>query len=204
MSIAIVDHGLANIHSVVNMLKYLNFYPRIIQNPKELKEANKIILPGVGSAAAVWNNLEDKGFINPLREWIEVQKKPILGICVGMQIMTEGSDEGNSPGFGWIKGRCIRFRQHEMNRMKVPHMSWNQVFPRPNMRLFGHSTEPQKFYFVHSFHVECKDKGNISSLCHYGYDFPASIENDNVFGVQFHPEKSHTFGMRLLQNFLSL
>lgn len=204
MSIAIVDHGLANIHSVVNMLKYLNFYPRIIQNPKELNEADKIILPGVGSAAAVWNNLEEKGFVSPLREWTEVQKKPILGICVGMQLMTEGSDEGNSPGFGWIKGRCVRFRQNEMNRIKIPHMSWNQVFPKPNTRLFGGSTEPQKFYFVHSFHVECKDKENISSHCHYGYDFTASVENDNVFGVQFHPEKSHAFGMRLLQNFLSL
>lgn len=206
MSIAIVDHGLANIHSVMNMLKYINLYPRIIQNPKELKlkEVDKIILPGVGSAAAVWKNLEEKGFINPLKEFAEIQKKPILGICVGMQIMTEGSEEGNSPGFGWIKGRCIRFRQHEINRIKVPHMSWNQVFPKPGMYLFGKSTEPQKFYFVHSFHVECKDEKNISSICHYGYDFAASIEDNNIFGVQFHPEKSHTYGIRLLQNFLRI
>lgn len=204
MSIIIIDHGLANIHSVVNILKHLNFYPKVIQNSNDLKEGDKIILPGIGSAAAVWNNLNEKGFIEPLKELVEIQKKPILGICVGMQLMTEGSEEGNSPGFGWIKGRCIRFRSLETNPIKIPHMSWNEVFPKPDKRLFGQSTESQKFYFVHSFYVECKNKEDVSATCHYGHEFVAAIENENIFGVQFHPEKSHIYGMHLLQNFLTM
>ncbi|MBP6951989.1 MAG: imidazole glycerol phosphate synthase subunit HisH [Alphaproteobacteria bacterium] len=204
MSIVIIDHGLANIHSVVNMLKYLNFYPKVIHNPKDLKDSDKIILPGIGSAAAVWNNLNETGFTDPLRECIEIQKKPILGICVGMQLMTEGSEEGNTLGFGWIKGRCVRFRPVKTNPIKVPHMSWNKVLPQQGQRLFGSLTDPQKFYFVHSYYVQCDNKENISALCHYGHDFVAAVEAENIFGVQFHPEKSHKYGMRLFQNFLNV
>lgn len=204
MLIAIVDHGLANIHSVVNMLKYLNFYPEIIQNPKDLKKADKVILPGVGSAAAVSNNLEEKGFVNPLREFVEVKKKPILGICVGMQIMMEGSDEGDCSGFGWVKGRCVRFQSQKTLPIKIPHMSWNQVFPAKNKKLFGSSIEPQKYYFVHSFYADCTNKKDIAGVCHYGHEFAAAIEKENIFGVQFHPEKSHAYGMELFKNFLNI
>ena len=203
MSVIIIDHGLANIYSVVNILKHLNFYPRVIQNAEDLKEGDKIILPGIGSAAAVWNNLNQKGFIEPLKELVEIQRKPILGICVGMQLMTEGSEEGDSPGFGWVKGRCRRFRSLETNPIKIPHMSWNEVFPKPDKRLFGRSTESQKFYFVHSFYVECTKKDDVSATCYYGHEFVAAIEKENIFGVQFHPEKSHIYGMQLLQNFLT-
>lgn len=204
MSLAILDHGLSNMYSIVNMLKYLNIYPEIIQNPKDLKKADKIILPGIGSAAAVWANLEEKGFIEPLREYVEIKKKPILGICVGMQIMTEGSEEGNAPGMGWIKGRCMRFCPSPTTPIKVPHMAWNMILPTPNKHLFAHSTVPQKFYFVHSFYVKCEKKEDIAATCHYGHDFVAAIEHENIFGVQFHPEKSHTYGVRLFQNFLNI
>lgn len=204
MSITIIDHGLANIHSVVNMLKYLNFYPSVIQTPKDLPKASKIILPGIGSAAAVWSNLRKKGFIDPLRELVEIQKHEILGICVGMQIMTEGSEEGNASGFGWIKGRCVRFQPNEINPIKVPHMAWNQVFPFSKKKLFGNSNDPQKYYFVHSYYVNCKDREDIAGLCHYGHDFVAAFERENIFGVQFHPEKSHAYGMQLLKNFINL
>ena len=204
MYIAIVDHGLSNIYSIVNMLKYLNFYPNIITTPKELKKADKIILPGVGSARAVWENMEKKGFIDALRENVEIKKKPVLGICVGMQLMTDGSEEGNSPGLGWIKGRCVRFRPSESSKIKVPHMAWNKVTPFPNKRLFNFSTDPQKFYFVHSFYVECENKNDIAATCQHGKEFTAAIENENTFGVQFHPEKSHSFGINLFENFLKL
>ena len=128
MSIVIVDHGLANIHSVVNMLKYLNFYPKVIQDPKDLAEADQVILPGVGSAAAVVKNLEEKGFTDPLREFVEVKKKPILGICVGMQVMMEGSDEGTCIGFGWIKGRCVRFQSQKTLHLFFHILQQNKIF----------------------------------------------------------------------------
>jgi glutamine amidotransferase len=204
MSIAIVDHGLANIHSVVNMLKYLNFYPEVIEHPKDLAKVDKIILPGVGSAAAVSSNLEKKGFMEPLREFVEIKKKPILGICVGMQVMMEGSDEGNCTGFGWIKGRCVRFQSQKTLPIKIPHMSWNQVFPNKNKRLFRNSGEPQKYYFVHSFYADCINKEDIAGTCNYGHEFTAAIEKENIYGVQFHPEKSHAYGMELFKNFLNI
>jgi imidazole glycerol-phosphate synthase subunit HisH len=204
MSIAIVDHGLSNINSIVNMLKYLNYYPKIAASPKELTGVSKIILPGVGAARAVWENMEKRGFIDSLREVVEIQKKPVLGICVGMQLMTNGSDEGNSPGFGWIKGRCRRFQSTDVAKIKIPHMAWNKVVPSPRKRLFNYSSEIQKFYFVHSFYVECANKGEVAATCHYGNEFAAAIENENIFGVQFHPEKSHSYGMQLFKNFLAL
>lgn len=204
MSITIIDHGLGNVHSVLNMLKHLNYYPKIIQNPKEIKETDKVILPGVGSAGAVWTNLQKKGFVEALREHVEGKKKDILGICVGMQLMLEGSDEGDSPGFGWIKGRCKRFSSTPAYPIKVPHMAWNQVIPTQNKRLFQHSYGPQKFYFVHSFYADCENKENIAGTCKYGHEFAAAIENKNILGVQFHPEKSHSFGMQLLQNFINV
>lgn len=204
MSLAILDHGFSNLYSIVNMLKHLNFYPKVIQNPKDLTKADKIILPGIGFASNVWRQLEEKGFLDPLRECVEVKKTPILGICVGMQLMTEGSEEGNSPGFGWIKGRCLRFQPSKNKPIKVPHMAWNKVLPAPHKHLFDHTADPQKFYFVHSFYVKCERENDIAALCHYGHDFVAAIEHENVFGVQFHPEKSHTYGLRLFQNFLKI
>lgn len=204
MKISIIDHGLSNVYSIVNMLKYLNFYPKVISTPRELKDADKIILPGVGAAVAVWENMEKKGFICSLRENIEIKKKPVLGICVGMQLMTEGSEEGNSPGLGWIKGKCVRFRPSATSMIKVPHMAWNKVSPAPHKRLFNSSQDPQKFYFVHSFYVECENKEDIAATCQYGKEFTAAIEKENIFGVQFHPEKSHSYGMQLFRNFLNI
>lgn len=205
MKIAIVNHGAANIHSVVNMLNHIGYDPIITQNAQDLSQADKIILPGVGSAQRVWFNLENQGYIEPLREAVEVQKKMILGICVGMQLMTEGSDEGNSSGFGWIKGRCRKFyfEPHEP-QIKIPHMGWNKILPNPKRSIFSYSKEELKFYFVHSYFVDCTDPEDISASSTYGKSFACSIEKNNIFGVQFHPEKSHAYGMDLLNHFISI
>lgn len=205
MKIAIVNHGAANINSVVNMLNHIGHDPLITQNAQDLFQADKIILPGIGNAQKVWHNLEKLGYVDSLKEAIEIQKKMILGICVGMQLMTDGSDEGNSPGFGWIKGRCRKFQADPTEYpIKIPHMGWNKVLPNFGKKIFSYVKEEQKFYFVHSYFVDCENKEDIAASSTYGKDFVCSIEKNNIFGVQFHPEKSHSYGIDLLTHFVAL
>lgn len=204
MHIAVIDHGLSNIYSVCNMLKYINCYPHIVKSPKELKNADKIIFPGVGSAGAVWNHLEKTGLADSLRESVEIKNTPFLGICVGMQLMMESSEEGNALGFGWIKGKNVRFQSSESNKIKIPHMAWNTINPSPDKRLFKYVNTSQKFYFIHSFYAQCKNKQDIAATCYYGTEFVAAIESNNMFGVQFHPEKSHDYGINLFKNFINI
>lgn len=205
MKIAIVNHGAANIHSVVNMLNHIGHDPIITQSAQDLSQADKIILPGIGNAQKVWANLEKLGYVDSLKEAVEIQKKMILGICVGMQLMTDGSDEGNSPGFGWIKGRCRKFQfEPTESQIKIPHMGWNKILPHPGKKIFSYVSEEQKFYFVHSYFVDCENKDDIAASSTYGRDFVCSIEKNNIFGVQFHPEKSHSYGMDLLAHFVAL
>ena len=205
MKIAIVNHGAANIHSVVNMLNHIGYDPIITQSAHDLFHVDKIILPGIGNAQKVWHTLEELGYVDSLKEAVEIQKKMIFGICVGMQLMTDGSDEGNSPGFGWIKGRCRKFH-FESNELqiKIPHMGWNKILPKSGKKIFSYVKEEQKFYFVHSYFVDCEDKEDIAASSIYGKDFVCSVEKNNVFGVQFHPEKSHSYGMNLLAHFVAL
>jgi len=166
--------------------------------------ANKIILPGVGSFDTGVLNLRNSGLGAVLNEEVMARKKPILGICLGMQLLTAGSEEGEFPGLGWIKAVSKKFKFSSKD-LKIPHMGWNYVRPVNTKSLFkGLDTEKNRFYFVHSYYVECTNEENVLAKCSYGNDFACAIVKDNIYGVQFHPEKSHKFGMTLLKNFAEL
>jgi imidazole glycerol-phosphate synthase subunit HisH len=203
--IGIIDYGVGNILSVANMVKKVGGIPIIIKNHNELNtlKPNKIILPGVGSFDASVLLLHDGGWVKELNKFIEQPKNKLLGICLGMQLMFEGSDEGSLSGLGWIKGKVKKFIFNG-NKIKVPHMGWNIIHPRKNNKLFDLNNEEKRFYFVHSYYANCVDKNDVTATCNYGFDFTCAIEKNNIMGVQFHPEKSHRFGMALMKKFLEL
>lgn len=202
--IAIVDHGYANIRSVDRMLRRLNHIPLVIDRPADVKRADKIILPGIGAFDAPMRQLKELGLIEALTEHAIVRQRPILGICVGMQIMTRRSEEGGAEGLGWIDGECRRFRPPADTKLRVPHMGWNKVDIAPGADLFAGFGAEAKYYFVHSYYVTLQDKAATAATCSYGIDFCAAFQKDNIFGVQFHPEKSHRFGLGLLKAFADL
>jgi len=200
----IIDYGMGNIGSIINIVKHLGFSAEVSSNPEVIKRANKVILPGVGHFEKAIEALNQGGLKEAIIDFALVQKKPILGICLGMQLMCTHSEEGNAYGLDLIHAHVKRFKSKE--NLKVPHMGWNTIsLVKESSRLFAQSllVNP-KFYFVHSYFVECKNEEDVSSTAHYGEKFTASFERENIFGVQFHPEKSHSFGMRMFQNFLSL
>lgn len=202
--IAIVDHGYANIQSVDRMLRRLNHIPLIVDRPADIRRADKVILPGIGAFDGPMRRLKELGLADALTEHALVRQRPILGICVGMQIMTKRSEEGNADGFGWIDGECRRFRPPADSRQRVPHMGWNKVSIAADANLFTGFGAEAKFYFVHSYYVALQDKTANAATCSYGVDFCAAFQKDNIFGVQFHPEKSHRFGLGLLKTFAEL
>ena len=203
--IVIVDYGVGNVGSVLNMLRKCGSRARISGKPEEIAAAGKLILPGVGHFGRGMAQLEATGLIPLLTEQALGVRKPLLGICLGMQMMLRGSDESERPGLGWVAGFTHRFPDRP--DLLVPHMGWNLVNPRNGARLFESSAGPEareRFYFVHSYHACLDDACNVAATCHYGIEFTASFEAGNLFGVQFHPEKSHHFGMALLRRFAAL
>ena len=199
--IAIVDHGFANIRSVDRMFRRLNKFPVVAERPADLKRASRIVLPGVGAFDGPMRRLRELGFVDALNEHALVRQRPILGICVGMQIMTRRSEEGRTSGLGWIPGECRRFQPSKEDKLRVPHMGWNKVTIRSGAKLFSGLGQEAKFYFVHSYYVDLEHKNMDVATCSYGANFCASFEHNNIFGVQFHPEKSHRFGLELLKAF---
>ncbi len=201
--ITIVDYGMGNVGSVFNMLRKLRAKVQISSDKNVIKKSDKLILPGVGHFDKGMNNLNDSGLSAVLSEQVLMKKKPILGICLGMQMMTRFSEEGAIKGLGWVAADTLKFSP--VNNLKVPHMGWNQIKSSSNAKLFEqHLEEPERFYFVHSYYVRADNASDVAAYCHYGHDFVASFEVDNVMGVQFHPEKSHLFGMNLFQRFVAL
>lgn len=201
--ITIVDYGMGNVGSVFNMLRKLRAKVKISSNNDEIAKSDKLILPGVGSFDRGINSLNSSWLATTLSEQVLVNKKPVLGICLGMQIMTRGSEEGSQQGLGWIAADTIKFSLD--NNLKIPHMGWNHVQPSVGAKLFESAPEePERFYFVHSYYVRADNPQDVSAYCHYGHDFVASFEVGNIMGVQFHPEKSHLFGMNLFQRFIDL
>lgn len=203
--VTIVDTGLGNAGSIVNMLRYLGIDSERTADPGQIGKATRLILPGVGSFDHGMSSLDRPGLIASLESAVMEKGRPILGICLGMQMLAEGSDEGDRTGLGWIAGRSIRFDFGDNPEgLRVPHMGWNEVrIPRAG-RLFpdtaaGHDDET-RFYFVHSYHLSCADPEDVAAVADYGMAFTAAVERGNVYGVQFHPEKSHRFGMAVLQN----
>lgn len=203
--IGIVNYGSGNIQAIANIYSRLNIETKIITNPSELCEAEKLILPGVGAFDETMKQLIDSGLKEELDNLVFIKKKPILGICVGMQIMAESSEEGTLDGLGWIKGRVKKF---DMSWFKekpyLPHMGWNTITPKIEHPIFFNLDSEQGFYFVHSYYYECADDSNILATSDYGIEFSSAVYNNNIFGMQFHPEKSHSNGIQLLENFTKL
>jgi glutamine amidotransferase len=204
MTIAIIDHGHANIRSVDNMLRWMGERPVIAQTPREMAGCDKIILPGIGAFDAVRTRLAETGFDQAIQEAVIGRERPILGVCVGMQVMTEGSSEGKKPGFGWFSGSCERFVAPPDEKLRIPHMGWSSVAAAPTSYLFSKLSDSARFYFVHSYRLGATRATDVAASCNYGGPFVAAVERGNIFAVQFHPEKSHRFGMALYQAFIDL
>lgn len=200
--IGIVDYGLGNILAFSNMFKRLNIDARVARSAAELTGVDRIILPGVGAFDHAMELLHASGMRDALDELVLEKKVPVLGICVGMQILAKSSDEGKLPGLGWIDGRVRAFRAlPEASALPLPHMGWNDVHPKADERLFAQMEADARFYFLHSFFFECAAADSVAATAHYGVDFSCAVRTGSVHGVQFHPEKSHHWGARLLQNF---
>ncbi|MBE2182223.1 MAG: imidazole glycerol phosphate synthase subunit HisH [Anaerolineae bacterium] len=201
--IVIIDLGLGNTGSIINMLKRIGTRAVVSAEADIIAQATKLILPGVGAFDAGMAQLESRGLINQLHHRVMIEKIPVIGLCLGMQLMMKRSEEGIKPGLGWIDGECKRFRFPEgETRYKVPHMGWNEVTACKNSIFFQTDAPPPRFYFVHSYHIIANDRQDVAGVTHYGYEFASVIEHENIRGTQFHPEKSHRYGMKLLEDFI--
>lgn len=205
MVIVIVDYGMGNLGSIQNMLKKIGVEALLSSDKDVIKNADKLILPGVGAFDSGIENINRLGLIPILNEKVITKKTPILGICLGMQLFAKKSEEGTVPGLGWVDAEVIKFRtEQEKTNMKIPHIGWNYIRTTKESKLFNDMNGEERFYFVHSYHLEPKNKDDIIALTHYGYYFTSAIETGNIVGVQYHPEKSHKYGMKLLHNFSRL
>jgi glutamine amidotransferase len=204
--VTIINYGSGNVRAIANIYDHLKIRNKIIDDVNEFpKETTKIILPGVGSFDETMKNLNESGFRVLLDEKVLIKKVPLLGICVGMQILSEASEEGDLPGLGWIKG-CVK--KFDINRLtflpKIPHMGWNSINPVANSRLLEHIDIETGFYFLHSYYFDCINSSYSLTTTEYGTNFVSSIQHENIIGTQFHPEKSHKNGIQFLKNFYLL
>lgn len=200
--ITIIDYGLGNVLAFVNVYNRLNVPVTVAKCADDLRNASRLILPGVGSFDHAMQQLDQSGMRQLVEQLAMRDKLPVLGICVGMQMLAKSSDEGKLPGLGWIDGTVKKFDLSAMpSDTNLPHMGWNDVAPVAEGGLFKGIEKDSRFYFLHSFYFECHQQSNVLAVSDYGGNFSCAVQQDNVFGVQFHPEKSHHFGSRLLKNF---
>jgi glutamine amidotransferase len=199
--LAIIDYGMGNLGSLANMLKKIRVPTKISSDIRDIESAEKIILPGVGSFDHGMQKLQELNLIDILNKKVIRDKTPILGICLGMQLFTKTSEEGVRQGLGWVDAETIKFKMAEGSSLKIPHMGWDTLNICKSHFLMQNTDRDAMYYFVHSFHVACNRSEDILSISHYGYDFVSSLAKDNIIGVQFHPEKSHKYGMKLMENF---
>jgi len=203
--ITIIDYGLGNIRAFVNVYDRLNIKTKVAKNIKDLEGVNKIILPGVGHFDYAMQSLENSGMKERINDLVLNEKTPVIGICVGMQMMSNRSDEGKLSGLGWIDGEVKLFDESKINyKTKLPHMGWNDIEPVKDNKLLDGLNTNSRFYFLHSYYFRCNDKSNIIAETIYGEKFASAVYKDNIYGIQFHPEKSHSAGIRLLKNFAEL
>jgi glutamine amidotransferase len=199
--IAIVDYGTCNTGSIMNMLMRIGAEAVVATSPEPLKTADRIILPGVGSFDTGISYLRAGGFVEVLSRRVLEDGVPILGVCLGAQLFSKESEEGNEPGLGWIDAVTKRFRFPTEN-LKVPHMGWNRTRATRPSPLFENFEHDPRFYFVHSYFLNCASPDNVLAETHHGFWFASAVGKENIVGVQFHPEKSHRFGLQLLRNFV--
>jgi glutamine amidotransferase len=203
--ITVIDYGVGNIKSIRNMIEKIGA-PSVITNKKKLiEQSTHIVLPGVGHFDFGMKKLDESGLLPILKKKVFENKTPILGICLGAQLMTNRSDEGTLPGLGWIEAETVAFDKSKLPEdHKIPHMGWNYVSVVSDAKLFNNMYENPRFYFVHSYHLKLSNRKNSWLNAYYGYDFCAAYHKDNIYACQFHPEKSHKFGLRLMENFINL
>ena len=200
--ITIVDYGVGNISAFKNVFKRLNIASSIAKSSSDLENATKLILPGVGSFDYAMSQLNLSGMRKKLDELVIEKKIPVLGICVGMQMMGKGSEEGASEGLNWVDAQVLKFDESLLKtRVKLPHMGWNEVKPVKESILFKSINEEAIFYFLHSYYFKCNNSNHVLGVSDYGSSFSSCINFENIYGVQFHPEKSHNNGEKLLHNF---
>lgn len=202
--IVIIDYGIGNLASVLNMFKKIGVKDVVVSGDKELiSKADKLLLPGVGAFDAGMTNLENSGLIPVLNKKVLEEKTPILGICLGMQLLTKRSEEGVKPGLGWIDAETIKFNPDPSLKLKVPNMGWAYVDVKRENKLLNSGVK-DRFYFVHSYYVKCLDSQQSIATSNFGDDFTCAVNKENIYGTQFHPEKSLKFGMKVLENFSKL
>jgi glutamine amidotransferase len=202
--IVIIDYKVGNIGSIVNMIKRIGYSAKVTNDHDDIKNASRIILPGVGAFDNGMKYLQLFGLTEILNHKVLSEKVPVIGMCLGMQLMTKKSEEGDIPGLGWLDAETVKFRFWSgSNSIKIPHMGWNTVRPKDYQSIFkGLEGDETRFYFAHSFHVRCRNEEEVLATSYHGIEITSAIRKGNIFGVQFHPEKSHKYGMMLLKNFL--
>ena len=202
--IVIVDYGMGNLGSIQNMIKYLGHKAQVSNNEEDILSADKLILPGVGHFDRAMNNINSLGLKPVLVEMALNRKVPFLGICLGMQLMCQSSEEGNELGLQLIDAQVRRFSFDKEVKLKVPHMGWNTINVQKDATVLKGLSNESRFYFVHSYFVSCSKNPDVMTTTDYGHSFVSSFESGNVIGVQFHPEKSHKYGIQLFKNFLTI
>ena len=201
---AIVDYRMGNLNSVKKKLDRLKTSASITSTPRDIIEADKIILVGVGHFAKAMKNIKELALLDALNEVVIIKKKPVLGICLGMQLMAKDSEEGKTEGLGWLDANVRKMQVDDTLKFKIPHTGWNKIIQSKKSHLMKGIPESSEFYFVHSYYLKPNETSNILNETEYSFKFTSAIEKDNIFGVQYHPEKSHDVGEVLLKNFISL
>lgn len=202
--ISLVDYGVANLGSMRNMLRRIGAESELVATPDGIAKATKIVLPGIGAFDQGMEALTSLGLVEALRNRVLRDGIPLFGVCLGVQLLGESSAEGTRTGLGLIASRCERLPADAAAGIRVPHMSWAQIVPTRRDAILDGLDERARFYFVHAYHVVCRDPSDVLAVARYGIEFTAMIRRGNIYGAQFHPEKSHRFGMQLLKNFVEL
>ena len=202
--VVIVDYRTGNVNSIKRTLDRIGSRSIVSSHLEDVTKADKIILPGVGHFAKAMANLKELGLVDALNEAVLIKRKPVLGICLGMELMAITSEEGDTPGLQWLDAEAVRFRISVGARHKVPHMGWNRIQIKKASALMKGVEDLSEFYFAHSYHLKINDRSDLLNETEYGISFPSAVERNNIFGVQYHPEKSHHTGVRVLKNFIDM
>lgn len=202
--VVVIDYGMGNVGSILNMLKKIGAQVELSSRPEDVLKADRLILPGVGAFDAGMKNLRGTNCFAVLNQRVLKDRTPILGICLGMQLFTARSEEGQEAGLGWLDAETVRFRLDAgETRLKIPHMGWSPIRVCKPIPIFPNPAEERRFYFVHSFHVVCRNPADVLTTTQHGIEFTSAVCRGNILGTQFHPEKSHRFGIELFRNFMN-